>query len=92
MQSKQSTDAAAMAGSSIGATRIKKVLFFGPGKCPIDPFGPVANRAVLKRLHGALLRSHSTGSSARVLQRRSDCSVAEVLANRALPHNYVRPL
>ena len=42
-------------GSSVGATRIKKLLFFGPGKCPIDPFGPVANRTVLGRLLVAIL-------------------------------------
>ena len=47
--------AAAMVGSSVGATRIKKVLFFGPGKCPIDPFGPVANQTILEQLHAAIV-------------------------------------
>ena len=70
---------------------LKKLFFSPPRKCPIDPFGPLANRTVLEQLHGALLRSQATGSSARVLQRRSNCSVSEVLANRGLPHDYVRP-
>ncbi len=30
---------------------LKKLHFSPPSKCPIDPFGPVANRAILKQLH-----------------------------------------
>ena len=32
---------------------LKKLLFLAPSTCPIDLFGPLANRTVLKRLHGA---------------------------------------
>jgi len=32
---------------------LKKLLFLAPGKCPIDIFGPLANRTILKRLHAA---------------------------------------
>ena len=32
---------------------LKKLVFSAPSTCPIDLFGPVANRTVLKRLHGA---------------------------------------
>ena len=46
-----STGAAAMAGPSI--SRIKKIIFSPPSKCPIDLFGPVSNRTILRRLHGA---------------------------------------
>jgi len=45
-----SAGAAAMAGPSI--SRIKKIPFSAPSKCPTDPFGPLANRTALKRLHG----------------------------------------
>ena len=34
--------------------RIKKNPFLAPSTCPIDLFGPLANRTVLKRLHGAV--------------------------------------
>ena len=44
-----STDAAVIAGPSI--SRIKKIIFSPPSKCPIGLFGPVANRAVLERPH-----------------------------------------
>ena len=30
---------------------LKKLIFSPPSKCPIDLFGPLANRTVLKRLH-----------------------------------------
>ena len=30
---------------------LKKLIFLGPSKCPIDLFGPVANGTILKRLH-----------------------------------------
>ena len=30
---------------------LKKLFFLAPSKCPIDPFGPLANRRILKRLH-----------------------------------------
>ena len=43
-----STDAPAMVASSI--SRIKKLIFPAPRKCPIDLFGPVANGRILKRL------------------------------------------
>ena len=33
--------------------KLKKLLFLAPGKCPIDIFGPLANRTILKRLHAA---------------------------------------
>ena len=46
-----SIGAADMAGPSI--SRIKKIIIFAPSKCPIDLFGPVSNRTILKRLHGA---------------------------------------
>ena len=39
-----------MAASS---SRMKKKPFSAPSTCPIDLFGPVANRAILKRLHAA---------------------------------------
>ena len=45
-----STDAAVMAGPAI--SRIKKIPFWAPSTCPIDLFGPLANRTTLKRLHG----------------------------------------
>ena len=32
---------------------LKKIFFSPPSKCPIDLFGPVANRTILKRLHVA---------------------------------------
>ena len=32
---------------------LKKLFFSPPSKCPIDLFGPVSNRTILKRLHGA---------------------------------------
>ena len=32
---------------------LKKLIFSAPSKCPIDLFGPVSNRTILKRLHGA---------------------------------------
>ena len=44
-----STDAAAMVGPSI--SRITKLIFSAPSKCPIDIFGLLVNGAVLKRLH-----------------------------------------
>jgi len=44
-----STDAPALVASSI--SRIKKLIFSAPRKCPIDLFGPRANRTILKRLH-----------------------------------------
>ena len=47
-----STGAAAMAGPSI--SRIKKIIFSPPSKCPIDLFGPLANGTILKRLRDAL--------------------------------------
>ena len=31
---------------------LKKLIFLGPSKCPIDLFGPVANGTILKRLLG----------------------------------------
>ena len=37
-----------MVGSSY--RDIKKLIFSAPSKCPIDLFGPVANRTALKRL------------------------------------------
>ena len=46
-----STDALAMAVSSI--SRMKKIFFSPPRTCPIDLFGPIANRTVLKQLHAA---------------------------------------
>ena len=33
---------------------LKKLFFSPPSKCPIDLFGPVANRTILERLHVAL--------------------------------------
>ena len=45
-----SIGAAVMAGPSI--SRIKKKFFSPPSKCPIDLFGPVSNRTILRRLHG----------------------------------------
>jgi hypothetical protein len=33
---------------------LKKIIFLAPSKCPIDLFGPVANRTILKRLHAAV--------------------------------------
>ena len=35
---------------------LKKLIFSAPRKCPIDLFGPRANRAILERLHERLLR------------------------------------
>ena len=32
---------------------LKKIFFSPPSKCPIDLFGPVSNRTILKRLHVA---------------------------------------
>ena len=32
---------------------LKKILFSPPSKCPIDRFGPLANRTILKQLHVA---------------------------------------
>ena len=32
---------------------LKKLFFLAPSTCPIDLFGPLANRTVLKRLHDA---------------------------------------
>ena len=32
---------------------LKKLIFLAPIKCPIDLFGPVANRTILERLHVA---------------------------------------
>ena len=46
-----STDAPAMVGPS--TSRIKKLIFLASSKCPIDLFGPVANRTVLKQLQAA---------------------------------------
>ena len=46
-----SIGAAVMAGPSI--SRIKIFFFSPPSTCPIDLFGPVWNRTILKRLHGA---------------------------------------
>ena len=43
-----STDAPAMAGSSI--SRIKKLIFSPPRKCPIALFGPISYGTVLERL------------------------------------------
>ena len=45
---------------------LKKLIFSAPRKCPIDLFGPVASRTVLKRLHAAfrvLLASVSHAAS-----------------------------
>ena len=39
---------------SARAPRIKKFIFSAPRTCPIDLFGPLANRTVLKRLHAAI--------------------------------------
>ena len=41
---------------------LKKIIFLRPSTCPIDLFGPVANRRILKRLHAAfcLLVSYNT--------------------------------
>ncbi len=44
-------------------SRIKKINFSPPRKCPIDLFGPVANRTILKRLHDASKASASIRSS-----------------------------
>ena len=44
--------------SSASAPRNKKLLFLAPSTCPIDLFGPVANRTVLKRLHGSSVFSN----------------------------------
>ena len=44
-----STDAPAMVAPSI--SRIEKIIFSPPRKCPIDSFGRVANGTILKRLH-----------------------------------------
>ena len=44
---------------------LKKIFFSPPSKCPIDLFGPVSNRTILKRLHGA------SRSSSRNPRRRS---------------------
>ena len=38
--------------TAASSPRIKKKSFSAPSTCPIDLFGPVANRSVLKRLHG----------------------------------------
>ena len=48
------------------APRIKKIPFPAPSKCPIDLFGPVANRTILKRLHersGLLVSLHAASLS-----------------------------
>ena len=47
-----STGAAVMAASSI--SRIKKIFFWLPRKCPICLFGPLANRMILERLQDAV--------------------------------------
>ena len=44
---------------------LKKLFFSPPSKCPIDLFGPVANRAILKQLHV------TSRSSSRNPRRRS---------------------
>ena len=62
-----SIDAAVMAGPSI--SRIKKKFFSPPSKCPIDLFGPVSNRTILKRLHVAS-REQSSWTGVRVTGAR----------------------
>ena len=45
---------------------IKKLIFLTPSKCPIDLCGPVANRRILKQMHGVHIKSNKTGPPARV--------------------------
>ena len=40
---------------------IKKLIFLTPSTCPIDVFGPVANRRILKQMHGVHIKSNKTG-------------------------------
>ena len=44
-------DSIPLARLTTSAPRIKKLFFLPPSKCPIDLFGPVSNRTILKRLH-----------------------------------------
>ena len=80
---------------------LKKLIFSAPGKCPIDLFGPRANRTILKRLRVVFcLWLHSVlHRYAQLLQHRFDCryrmpnralrqraSHASTPANAPLPH------
>ena len=62
--------------------RIKKISFLGPSTCPIDLFGPVANRRVLKRLHArsefCLLVSYQAASFSSLAARKSCYAQASV--------------
>ena len=40
---------------------IKKLIFLTPSTCPIDVFGPVASRTILKQMHGVHIKSNKTG-------------------------------
>ena len=40
---------------------IKKLIFLTPSTCPIDVFGPVASRRILKQMHGVHIKSNKTG-------------------------------
>ena len=51
---------------------LKKLIFSPPSKCPIDLFGPVANRTILKRLHGAA--SLAPGKDTSKQRRNAACS------------------
>ena len=42
---------------------IKKLIFLTPSKCPIDLCGPVANRRILKQIHGASHQKQQNGSA-----------------------------
>jgi hypothetical protein len=42
-------------GGTVNIAKLKKLVFSPPSTCPIDLFGPVANRTVLERLHARLI-------------------------------------
>ena len=68
-----STDAPAMVASSI--SRIKKLIFLDPSKCPIDFCGPLGNRMILKQ---SLLTGGLRKSAARRRRDRRDYWMAQV--------------
>ncbi len=53
--------------------RIKKNHFSAPSTCPIDPFGPLANRTILERLHVAFLYASVLQALARCACKARGC-------------------
>ena len=49
---------------------LKKLLFLAPSKCPIDLFGPVANRTIPRRLLVAFTKSLNDGSRKLIQTKR----------------------